>query len=144
MTAPQADCQICAKHQGSGLLVGPVIFADDLVTISHRADGWLGYAFIETRRHVSKLEELTGAEAVAVGMMRSRLATALAAELAVEHVHSMVAGLGVPHFHEHVFVRHRGTLRPRSAGTSRGRRRLVVTWQNSPSAWPRSGASRCG
>lgn len=102
------DCPICAKHRGLGPLVGPRIYADDRVVVSHRAEGSLGYAFIETRRHVDHLAELTEDEARVIGIVRSRLAQGLAAELAVEHVHAMVAGLGVEHFHEHVFVRHRG------------------------------------
>jgi diadenosine tetraphosphate (Ap4A) HIT family hydrolase len=92
-----------------GPLVGPLISADEQIVITHRARGSLGYAFIEPRRHVDHLAELTEDEARAIGVLRSRLARALAAELAVQHVHAMVAGLGVPHFHEHVFVRHRGT-----------------------------------
>ena len=105
----EADCPICAKHRGEGELVGPVIYADQLIMITHRATGSLGYAFIETRRHVPYVDQLSDAEAASVGSARSRLAAALAAELAVEHVHAMVAGIGVAHVHEHVFVRHLGT-----------------------------------
>lgn len=103
------NCPICAKHRGQGDLVGPVIFADELIMITHRAGGSLGYAFIETRRHVAYVDELNNEEAAAIGVARSRLALALVAELPVEHVHAMVAGTGVAHFHEHVFVRHLGT-----------------------------------
>lgn len=103
------SCPICAKHRGEGSLVGPVIFADELIMITHRATGSLGYAFIETRRHVPYVDELSDEEAAVIGLMRARLAAALAAELPVEHVHTMVVGTGVAHFHEHVFVRHLGT-----------------------------------
>lgn len=105
----EADCPICAKHRGAGPLVGPVIYADDLVFVAHRATGALGYVFVETRRHAPHLDSLTDAEAEAVGRVTSRLARGLRAELGVDFVHTAVAGLGVPHFHQHVFVRHLGT-----------------------------------
>ncbi|CAA9413191.1 MAG: hypothetical protein AVDCRST_MAG75-2892 [uncultured Propionibacteriaceae bacterium] len=102
-------CLICQKHRGEGPLVGPLIHQDALVFVAHRAVGSLGYVFVETQRHVSSLAELTDAEAEAVGWTTTRLARGLCSELEVEHVHSMVAGLGVAHFHQHVFVRHAGT-----------------------------------
>ena len=40
-------CPVCAKHRGEGPLQGPVLYADDLVVVSHRADGLLGHAFVE-------------------------------------------------------------------------------------------------
>lgn len=106
---PSPRCPICQKQAGHGPLVGPVVHQDELVHVAHRADGALGYLFVETRRHVAQLDELTDAEAAAVGRVTTHLARALRAELDVEHVHTFVAGLAVPHFHQHVFVRHPGT-----------------------------------
>lgn len=103
------DCPLCAKQRGQGPWVCPVIFSDDLVLVTHRATGSLGYVFIETTRHVPYVHQLTEAEAASVGRIRTRVAAALAAELPVEHVFAMVSGRGVAHFHEHVFVRHVGT-----------------------------------
>ena len=102
-------CPICRKHRGEGELLGPVLLEDELVVTSLRADGPPGYAFVETRRHVGGLEGLTPEEAAALGRTTSRLARALTAELAVERVHTFVAGLGVDHFHQHVYVRPAGT-----------------------------------
>ena len=102
-------CPICQKHRGHGPLTGPVIHSDTLIEITHRADGPLGYVFIETKRHVASLGHLTEEEARVIGQARSRLARGLRTELGVEHVHAFVAGLGIPHFHEHLFARHLGT-----------------------------------
>ena len=104
-----APCPICLKHRGGGALVGPVLHEDGVVVASLRSDGPPGYAFVETRRHVGGLEDLTPEEAEALGRTTSRLARALAAELAVERVHTFVAGLGVDHLHQHVYVRPAGT-----------------------------------
>ena len=102
-------CPICAKHRGEGQLLGPVLHEDRLVVASLRADGPPGYAFVETRRHVGGLEDLTSEEAAALGRTTTGLARALAAVLPVERVHSFVAGLAMDHLHQHVYVRPRGT-----------------------------------
>ncbi|WP_217428143.1 HIT family protein [Microlunatus speluncae] len=102
-------CPICRKQSGEGPLVGPVIFVNELVSVTHRPAGPAGYVFIESRRHVPYLDELTDDEAAAIGRVRSALARGLRAELDVEFVHAQVSGRGVAHFHEHVFVRHTGT-----------------------------------
>ncbi|GGU49315.1 histidine triad (HIT) protein [Lentzea flava] len=78
---------ICDKHSGLGPLVGPV----------------------ETRRHVETLDLLTVAEAEAVARAVRSVAVGLRAELDPEFVFSAVVGRAVAHFHQHVFVRHRGT-----------------------------------
>lgn len=76
----EADCPICEKHLSRGPLVGPVVYDDELILVTHWPSGSLGYLFIEPRT-----------------------------ELDPESVHSFVAGRGVAHFHEHLFVRPRGT-----------------------------------
>lgn len=102
------DCVICAKHRD-----GPVIWADDLVVVAHYPPGdgtvMLGHLFVETRRHVPTLADLTEPEAEAVGRAARRAARALRAELDVEYVFSAIVGRQVPHFHQHLFVRHTGT-----------------------------------
>ena len=102
-------CLICAKHRGEGPLAGPVVFADDLVVVSHLPRGVLGYLFVETRRHVASFDLLTVAEAEAVARAARLTAVGLRAELDPEFVFSAVVGRSVAHFHQHVFVRHRGT-----------------------------------
>lgn len=102
-------CPICLKHRGEGPLIGPLVYEDDLVLVSHRATGGLGYVFLETRRHVAYLDSLTPDEAARVGRVRSRLALGLRAELDLEFVHTMVTGRGVSHFHEHVLGRYADT-----------------------------------
>lgn len=110
-----AGCLICAKHRGEGpLKAAPVVWQDQIVVVTHRPAGTegstvLGYVFVETRRHVPYLADLTDAEAEAVGRTVRRAASGLRAELGVDFVFSAVVGTGVPHFHQHLFVRHRGT-----------------------------------
>ncbi|MFI6307356.1 HIT family protein [Amycolatopsis thailandensis] len=88
---------------------GPVVRADDLAVVSHRPGEFPGYLFVETRRHVTVLDELTPDEVSAVSRAAWCAARGLRAELAPEHVFSAIAGRRVAHFHQHVFARHRGT-----------------------------------
>jgi ATP adenylyltransferase len=109
-----ADCLICEKHAGRGPLVGPVVWEDRDVLVSHRpADpdgrGFLGYLFVESRRHVARWDELTSGEAESVARTAWLAARALRAELPVELVFSAIVGMNVHHFHQHIFVRYPGT-----------------------------------
>ena len=115
MTTPVASgCPICAKHRGEGPLVGPAVWADEHALISHRPIGpdgttVLGYLYVETRRHVPYLADLSDAEAEAIGRTVRRAARGLRTELAADFVFSAVIGMGIAHFHQHLFVRHPGT-----------------------------------
>lgn len=110
-----SECLICDKHRGVGRLVGPVLYADDLVVVTHRplteSTPMPGYLFVETVRHTPTLADMTDAEASAVGWAAHRAAAALRAELAPEFVFSAITGLSVTHFHQHVFARPHGVPR---------------------------------
>jgi diadenosine tetraphosphate (Ap4A) HIT family hydrolase len=68
---------------------------------------YLGHCMVVTRRHVDHLGDLTEAEARSVATASRVLAEALRAEGA-ERVHLAVIGLGVDHFHQHLFPRYPG------------------------------------
>jgi diadenosine tetraphosphate (Ap4A) HIT family hydrolase len=109
-----SDCQICAKHRGEGPLGGELVAHFEGLSIYHAPPGEdglasLGHLFVESDRHAPYLDDLTDVEAAALGRLRTRLAHALRAELAAEHVFAAVIGRGTAHFHEHLLVRHPGT-----------------------------------
>ncbi|MEC3915747.1 HIT family protein [Nocardia sp. CDC160] len=107
------ECLICEKHRGTGRLVGPVIYGDGLVVVTHRplSEGipMPGYLFVETVRHAPTLADLSDTEAAAVGWAVRRAAYALRTELSPDYVFSAITGRSVAHFHQHVFVRPAGT-----------------------------------
>ncbi|HET8990494.1 MAG TPA: hypothetical protein VFN59_05300 [Acidimicrobiales bacterium] len=108
-----APCALCEKHRGAGPLAGVAIYEDDLVLAYHappEADGaYLGYVFVETRRHVAGLAARTDDEVVAEARLVTRVAAALTA-LGAEHVYSFVFD-HVAHHHAHVVARHPGAPR---------------------------------
>lgn len=112
-----ADCLVCRKHRGEIAVPGGIIFEDDLISISHaqilgeEKDHYLGHVFVESKRHVSELADLTKQEAQAIGLWISRMAQALLQTEGMEHVYSFFIGDGVPHVHVHVIGRRPGAPR---------------------------------
>ncbi|MBM4467891.1 MAG: HIT family protein [Chloroflexi bacterium] len=107
----RADCFVCRKHRGEEPVPGGPIYEDGLVYASHKApplDGraYLGWCFVEPRRHAPGLADLTDAEAQAIGWLVARLSRALKAELNAEQVYAFVIGDRVPHLHVHLIPRH--------------------------------------
>lgn len=112
MTA-DGSCPICDKHAGRGPLAGPLLYEDDLVLVYHAppasVGGYLGYTFVETRRHVRGLAERTEDEVLAEARAVWRVARALE-RAGAEHVYSFVFD-HVAHHHAHVVARHPGAPR---------------------------------
>jgi histidine triad (HIT) family protein len=123
MTAAEdAACFVCRKHRDRGaLLPGGPVAEDDLVLVSHIVtpdvlgrDGrtaYLGYLFVEPRRHAPGLADLSDAEAQSVGRHAVRASRALREVAGAEHVYAAVIGDGAPHLHIHLMPRYPGTPR---------------------------------
>ena len=127
------ECRICAKHQGHGPLGGELVAQLDGFWVYHAPPGGdglapLGYLFIESDRHAPHLDDLSDGEARALGRVRTRLAAALRAEIAPEHVFAAVVGRGESHFHEHLVCRHADTPQD-------------IPWHRSDEFAPRADAS---
>jgi histidine triad (HIT) family protein len=114
-------CFVCRKHRERGPLIpgGPVA-EDDPVLVSHgtrnvpgrpAGPAYLGYLFVEPRRHAPGLADLTEDEARAVGWWCARVSRALREVAGAEHVYAKVIGDGVPHLHVHPVPRYPGTPR---------------------------------
>lgn len=111
------DCFVCRKHRGEVPEPGGAIFDDGLVRAGHRPLGedggavYLGYLFVEPKRHAAGLADLTDEEASALGLLVTRLSRALVACEGAEHVYALVLGDHVPHVHVHLVPRYPGTPR---------------------------------
>lgn len=112
-----AACFVCDKHRGRVALPGGILYEDDLVSSSHgiiaegRSKAYLGTLFVEPKRHVPGLAELTDAEAERIGLACARLARALKTSEKAEHVYSWVLGHHVDHLHVWLVPRYPGTPR---------------------------------
>ena len=91
-----------------------MIYENDLIYVSHaqlwrdEKEHYLGHVFIETKRHVAEVADLTEEEAQTIGVYTSRIAKALLNTEQMEHVYIFVIGDGVPHVHYHVIGRYPG------------------------------------
>jgi histidine triad (HIT) family protein len=129
------NCLVCRKQGGDPAPSGGVIFENELIYVSHaqlrrdEQEHYLGHVFVETRRHVAEVADLTEAEAQAVGLYTSRLARALMQTQGMEHIYEFVIGDGVPHVHVHVIGRY-----PRAPREYWGCR--VDEWPGAPKGGP--------
>jgi len=114
-----SDCFICDKHADPAL-APLVLSADEHVVVAHlplvtpagtQSQVYLGHLFVEARRHVGGLGELSADEAAAVGRHAARAGRALQVSEGAEHVYAAVIGHGVAHFHLHLIPRYPGTPR---------------------------------
>ncbi len=89
---------------------GPV-GADGLVVVSHLSpqspgrEGrpvYLGYLFVEPRRHAAGLADLTEPEAQAVGVWCARASRARRDVAGADRVYAAVLGSRAPHLHVHL------------------------------------------
>lgn len=114
---PSIDCLVCRKHRGEVDIPGRVILENDLIYISHaqlwgeEKEHYLGHVFVETKRHVVEVADLTEEEAQVIGVYTSRIARALLDTEKMEHIYIFVIGDGVPHVHYHVIGRYPGAPR---------------------------------
>ena len=114
-----ADCLVCREVAGELDLPGGLLWDDAYAVAFHlppteqNERPYLGHCLVVTRRHVDHLGDLTPEEAASVATASRMIAAALRSE-GVERVHVAVIGLGVPHFHQHVYPRYAGV----PAGTS--------------------------
>ena len=110
-------CFICRKHREELALPGGPILNDDLIFASHIFESpagipdsvYLGYVFVETKRHAPSFSDLTNHEAERVGRAAARVSEATKTALGAEHVFVAVIGTGIPHFHMHLVPRYPGT-----------------------------------
>ena len=111
------ECLVCRKHRGEVDIPGGAIYENNLIYISH-AQLWgdekkhyLGHVFVETKRHVAEVADLTEEEAQVIGVYTSKIAKALLHTMSMEHIYIFVIGDGVPHVHYHVIGRYPGAPR---------------------------------
>lgn len=110
-----AGCFVCDKHLGQIDVPGGVVYEDDLVYASHgiipanQSTTYLGTLFVEPKRHVPGIAELTDPEARQIGLLSSRLARALKHSERAEHVYVFVLGHHVDHLHVWLVPRYPGT-----------------------------------
>lgn len=109
------DCLVCQKQEGLLKPPGGVVYEDELVFASHsfipedEDSAYLGILFLEPRRHITGLEELTEAEGQRLGLMTARLSRALETVTDAEHIYLFVLGHHVPHLHFWLVPRYVGT-----------------------------------
>ena len=108
-------CFICQKHSGAIAVPGGPIYEDELVFIGHRLpyppdkpieNFYLGYFFVEPKRHITSLADLSEAEAKQIGWLTTRVGQALRTSENADHIYLFVLGRPGRHLHYHVVSRY--------------------------------------
>jgi len=111
------ECFVCRKHRGLERVPGGPIFENELIYISHaqlwgnESTHYLGHLFVEPKRHVPELAQLSMEEAREIGAYSTLAAKAIQDICRAEHVYSFVIGDHVPHVHVHLIGRYPGAPR---------------------------------
>lgn len=106
-------CLFCNIQQGLIPAVGGPIYQDELVYAHHFHSGegptYLGHLMLETKRHTPGFADLIPAEAQAIGLLITRLSSALKAGTGAEKVYVVFYGEVTPHLHVHLTARYPDT-----------------------------------
>ena len=106
-------CLVCREVAGEIELPGGLLWDDGhaiafhLPPLESNPTPYVGHCMVVTRRHVDHLGDLSVAEVESVARASRSIAFGLRVEGA-ERVHVAVIGLGVDHFHQHLYPRYPG------------------------------------
>jgi len=103
MTQPQAECVLCQGRAADDQLMRVEVWQDALwrLTVA-TASETPGFAYLESKRHITDITRLDGPEATSLGPTLARVTAALREVTQVERVYIYVFGDGVPHLHLHL------------------------------------------
>jgi histidine triad (HIT) family protein len=106
-------CLFCAIQRGHRPPTGGAVYEDDLVYAHHWQDEdgptYLGHVMVETKRHTPDFADLTPAEAQAIGLLITRLSSAMKRCTDAEKVYAVFYGEVTPHLHVHLTARYPNT-----------------------------------
>jgi diadenosine tetraphosphate (Ap4A) HIT family hydrolase len=99
------DCTLCRGTDGDPELNRVEVWSDDLWRLSTSVgpgDPTAGFSYLEPRRHIPHVEDLSGEEAATFGSVIARCCAALKQATDAERVYVYVFGGGIPHLHVHL------------------------------------------
>ena len=98
-----SECILCRGATGDAELQRIQVWEDTLwrLTLSLEAEV-LGFAYLEPKRHIPHITDLSGEEARAFGEVLGRVTQVLREETSAELVYGYIFGDGVPHLHVHL------------------------------------------
>ena len=124
-----SDCIICDKHKQSKvpfLLEGESTYVFHYETSEKNPKTYKGHLFVEPKRHITSVADLTPVEAQELGFFISKAGKALRAVLDPEHIYVFTIGHLVDHLHFHVVPRYAGTPKEYWGGMK------LHEWENAP------------
>ena len=98
-----SDCILCRGPGGDAELGRVQVWEDPLWRLTTATEGEIaGFSYLEPKRHVPHITDLTGPEADTLGPVLARVTRALKQAADAELVYVYVFGDGIPHLHLHL------------------------------------------
>jgi diadenosine tetraphosphate (Ap4A) HIT family hydrolase len=103
MAEAVAGCTICRGPEGDPELERVQVWEDRLWRLTTTLEGEVvGFSYLEPKRHVPHITDLSGDEARTLGSVLSRTTSALRNATGAQLVYVYLFGGGIPHLHIHL------------------------------------------
>lgn len=99
----EPDCPLCSGRDMDEALMRTEVWSDDLWRLTTaNVSEVAGFSYLEPRRHISDITELSGEEAATFGATISRVSAAIKVATGADLVYAYIFGDSVPHLHVHL------------------------------------------
>jgi diadenosine tetraphosphate (Ap4A) HIT family hydrolase len=98
-----ADCPLCSGPGMDDALMRTEVWSDDLWRLTTaNVSEVAGFSYLEPRRHLSDITQLSGEEAATFGDTIAKVSAAIKAATGADLVYAYIFGDSVPHLHVHL------------------------------------------
>jgi len=120
------DCPLCAGADMDEALMRTEVWSDSLWRLTTcNVTEVAGFSYLEPRRHITDITELTGAEAESFGVVIAKASAAIREATGVERVFVYIFGDTLDHLHVHL-APHRNQGSPLVSDMIKGAQNRVV------------------
>lgn len=122
----ETDCVLCTGSDMDDALMRTEVWSDDLWRLTtSRVNEVAGFSYLEPRRHITDITELSGEEAATFGGTIARATAAIKHATGVDRVFVYIFGHAVAHLHVHL-APHRDEASPLIDEMIRGSKHKVL------------------
>lgn len=107
----ESECALCRGRDSDMEMGRREVWADSLWRLSTSVgpgDPTLGFSYLEPKRHIPYVQDLSGDEAATFGAVLARCCAALKQATGAELVYVYIFGGGIPHLHVHLAPHNEG------------------------------------
>lgn len=121
-----SECPLCSGSEMDDALMRTEVWSNDLwrLTVANVSEV-AGFSYLEPRRHISDITQLSGEEAATFGQTIAKTSAAIKSATGADLVYAYIFGDSVPHLHVHL-APHREPGSPLSGEMIKGAKHEVT------------------